>query len=124
MNCANKSTLSTALSAGVPLSSSFRRRQYYKEIFAVVEPVEYILEPNEKRSFQYIPILQSLVQILGKENLREKVLSKEQDQLSFIQYGSYRDGTVYKENPFYSEELRIALVLYVDDFEICNPLGT
>ncbi len=116
--------LSTALSAGGPLSSSFRRRQYYIEKFEVVEPVEYILEPNEKRSFQYIPILQSLVQILGKENLREKVLIKEQDQLSSIQYGSYRDGTVYKENSFYSEELRIALVLYVDDFEICNPLGT
>lgn len=36
--------------------------------------------------------------------------------MSSIQYGSYCDGTVYKENSFYSEELRIALVLYVDDF--------
>jgi len=65
--------LSAALSSVGPLSSSFKRRQYYKEKFEVVE---YVLEPNEKRSFQYIPILQSLIQILGKENLREKVLSK------------------------------------------------
>lgn len=62
--------LRRALSAGGPLSSSFRRRQYYKENSEVVQPVEYILEPNDKRSFQYIPVLKSLVQIWGKENLR------------------------------------------------------
>lgn len=113
--------LSTTLSSVGPLSSSFKRRQYYKEKFEVVEPVEYVLEPNEKRSFQYIPILQSLIQILGKENLREKVLSEEQNKSS-TKYESYRDGIIYKENSFYSEELRITLVLCVDDFEICNPL--
>ncbi len=115
--------LTAALSSADPLSSSFKRQQYYKEKSEVVEPVEYVLEPNEKRSFQYIPILQSLIQILGKENLREKVLSKEQNKSS-TKYESYQDGTIYKENSFYSEELRITLVLYVDEFEVCNPLGT
>lgn len=53
--------LSAALISVGPLSSLFKRGQYYKEKFEVVEPVEYVLEPNEKRSFQYIPILQSLI---------------------------------------------------------------
>ena len=74
--------LTAALSSAGPLSSSFKRRQYFKETFEVVEPVEYVLEPNEKRSFQYIPILQSLFQILAKGNIREKVLSKEQNKSS------------------------------------------
>lgn len=31
----------------------------------------------------------------------------------------------FKENPFLSgDELRICLTLYIDDFELCNPLGT
>lgn len=68
--------LSTALSAGGPLSSSFTRQQHYKQKFKVAEPVEYILEPNEKRSFQYVPILQS----------------------SSNKYESNCDGTIYKEN--------------------------
>lgn len=105
------------------LSSSFRRKQYYKERFEVVEPVEYILEATEKRSYQHIPILQSLVQVLDTEHVREKVLNQDQGLSSSAKYESSRDGTVYKDNSFYSEELRTTLVLYVDDFEICNPLG-
>lgn len=41
------------------------------------------------------------------------------------EYRTIRDGEYYKQNPFrYGEGLRIAVNLYVDDFEICNPLGT
>lgn len=116
--------LSTALSSGGPLSSSFKRHQYYKEKFIVVDPVEYILEPKEKRSYQYVPILESLIQILGKENIRDQVLIQAQEQSSPQYYKSYCDGTVYKESSFFSEDGRIALVLYIDEVEICNPLGT
>lgn len=115
--------LSATLSSVGPLSSSFKRRQYYKDKFKVVEPVEYILEQNEERSFQYFPIVQSMIQISSKENLREKVLSKEQNK-SPTKYESYRDGTIPKENSFYSEELRITLGLYIDDLEICNRVRT
>lgn len=69
-------SLSTALSRGGPSSSSFKRHQYYNEKFKVVEPVEYILEPKEKRSYQYIPIHEFLIQILGKENITDQLLSK------------------------------------------------
>lgn len=38
---------------------------------------------------------------------------------------SVRDGENFKQNHFLSlEGPRIAVHLYVDDFEICNPLGT
>lgn len=40
------------------------------------------------------------------------------------QYRSVQDGLYFKANDFFSEELRISVCLYVDDFEICNPLGT
>lgn len=90
----------------------------------VVALVEYILEPKENRSYQYVPILESLIQILGKENIRDQILSKAQEQSSPYHYKSYRDDTVYKENSFYCEDERITLVLCIDEVEICNPLET
>lgn len=45
--------------------------------------------------------------------------------VSLGQYSSFHDGSHFKENTFQSgEELRLSLLLYSDDFEICNPLGT
>lgn len=34
------------------------------------------------------------------------------------------DGVLFKRNAILSKECAISLILYVDDFEICNPLGT
>lgn len=42
-----------------------------------------------------------------------------------MKYESFRDGQFFKDNHFLSEgELQVLLNFYVDDFEICNPLGT
>ena len=37
---------------------------------------------------------------------------------------SFQDGEYFKENKLLTEELGIALGLYIDDFELCNTLGT
>lgn len=47
----NTSPLSLAFDKSGPLSSAFKRRQYFIQRFNVVEPVEYMLDPNENRSF-------------------------------------------------------------------------
>lgn len=39
-------------------------------------------------------------------------------------YSSCQYGEYFKENKLLTEESGIALGLYIDDFEICNPLGT
>lgn len=40
-------------------------------------------------------------------------------------YRFFEDGQHFENNEFLSgEELRISLCLYIDDFEVCNPLGT
>lgn len=40
-------------------------------------------------------------------------------------YKSYRDGSHFKSNTLLTEEeFRVALNLYIDDFEVANPLGT
>lgn len=47
--CASNPLLK-AIGKGGPLSTSYLRKQYYKESFKVVEPIEYILDAKEKRS--------------------------------------------------------------------------
>lgn len=51
--------LKKAIGENGPLSSSWRRKTYYKSHFNVVEPVEYILDRENHKSFQYVSILKS-----------------------------------------------------------------
>lgn len=40
-------------------------------------------------------------------------------------YESHEDGMYFKDNTLVSsDELKLALILYIDDFEIGNPFGT
>lgn len=116
------------------LATAFRRKKFYKENFCVIEPVEYILDAKENRTFQYIPVLQSLQQLLSKEHIFDQVIENKiaQEKTSVASgtsdchyFKSFQDGLFYSQGDFWSqEELRISLTLYLDDFEICNPLGT
>ena len=114
-----------------PLATSYKRKQYYKLNFRVVEPIEYLFV-DQRRSFQYIPLLQSLQEILSHNKLLDKVIegqiaqeNREDLHGDHQVYRSFRDGEHYIKNCFVAvEELRISIKLYIDDFEVCNPLGT
>lgn len=76
--------------------------------FFVVEPVENILHERHK-AFQFVPILQSLVQVLSVKNVNEKNTTGCRSSLptTFV---------------FSGEEE--SLILYIDDSEVCIPLRT
>nr|XP_046269580.1 uncharacterized protein LOC124072313 isoform X1 [Scatophagus argus] len=120
--------LGIAIAKDGPLATAYKRTQYYTSHFSVVEPVEYILDALRKRTFQYIPLLQSLQQLLSHKGVLDHLETQRiqnQPLSCFQEYRTVRDGEYYKQNPFLSGEgFRIAVNLYVDDFEICNPLGT
>ena len=59
--------------------------------------------------------------------MKNTQLKKNRDALHGDQqvYRSFRDGENYKTNGFLAvDELRISIKLYIDEFEVCNPLGT
>lgn len=124
------SPIITAIGKDGPLATAYKRKEYYKKHVNVVEPIEYILNANENMTYQYIPILQSLQQMLDVNEILDKTLTKpesEEDEAVEVmpQYKSFRDGNFFKENTLLSgEDFRICVGLYVDDFEVCNPLGT
>ena len=120
----------SAIDTSGPLGTDHRRTLYYKEHFNVVDPVEYALDEGKTKTFQYVPILKSIQQILNREDLLREALdadnvhSKRQSGDN-LKYKTYRDGKYFKSNDLLcSNEFRLCLTLYVDDFEICNPLGT
>ena len=128
---ATSNPLLKAIGKDGPLSTSYLRNQYYKKHFKVVEPIEYILDAKEKQSFQYVPVLKSLQQLFDRSDFVDRVVENHKAQQTNRQhtepqtYKSSQDGSHFQANSFLSgDELRILITLYVDDFEICNPLGT
>lgn len=114
-----------AIGKGSPLRTSFKRKSYYRQNFKVVEPVEYFLDDKRKRTMQYVPVLKLLQLLLSNKNILDTLDTPTLSEVGQETYASYRDGMHFKNNDFLScDELRILLNLYVDDFEICNPLGT
>ena len=116
--------ISTALGTGGPFTTSYKRREFMKKHFSVLEPEEHILDKKEGKTFQYVPILPSLVQVLSK-SFQENTFEGENKSENDFKYQTFRDGSHYQKNEFFSaEENRVSLILYIDDFEVCNPLGT
>jgi len=120
-----------AIAKDGPLSTPYKRKEYFKDLLNIVEPVEFVLDQKKSRTFQYIPLLQSLQQLLDCTAVLNGIISSHRtqeintDQLENQQYRSIRDGLYFKDNTFLSaDDLRICLTLYIDDFELCNPLGT
>ncbi|XP_070410106.1 uncharacterized protein [Nothobranchius furzeri] len=120
-----------AIEKGGSLSTSYLRNKFYREHFNVIEPVEYVLDKRLSKSFQYVPILKTLQELFKIKHFVEKVVENHQIHKTSeetgvkVTYKSFYDGSHFKENYFLScGELRILLTLYIDDFEVCNPLGT
>ena len=91
------------------------------DAFKIVEPVEFSI--GDKQSVVYIPVLKMLQALLNRDDILDKVFSV--DSSDSLGYNSFSDGSHFKENTLLMEEsFSIALGLYIDDFEVANPLGT
>lgn len=107
------------LSRAGPLGTQFKRQSFYRQNFTVIEPVKYVLN-RQKRSHTvvYVPILTLLSEILHELRVNRPV---EQSG----QYKSCLDGDNFKRNPILSHEgVTLSITLYIDNFEVCNCLGT
>ncbi|KAL1273015.1 hypothetical protein QQF64_028877 [Cirrhinus molitorella] len=104
------------------LATSKRRATYVKCNFPLVMPIEYVVEKGMK-TVAYVPLLQMLQKLLNKKEILEKVTSL-QEHIPH-EYRTCQDGSSFRENSLLNcGEFTIALGLYIDDFEVANPLGT
>lgn len=103
--------------ASAPCQPSYTARELPLE-----KPAEFLMS-TDKQSTVYVPVLRTLQALLNKEDILEKALSSEIAQANV--YQSYEDGLRFKKSTLLTEEeFRIALSLYIHDFEVANPSGT
>lgn len=120
------------------LKTEHQKRAYFKKCGAFISPEQKILghyfkptidsssgtslQVRHEETFQYISISQSLKQHLEQPGVLEAIHSAQESEDQVLK--SYRDGDHFKENHLHEESLVIPLLLYSDDFETANPLGS
>ena len=111
----------SATAEGEELSSTKRRKTFIEKNYPVVMPVQYELEPG--RTVVYVPILQMIQEMCKHTDILDKIKETKISQKGH--YMTHQDGSYFKENDLLSSsELTLPLILYIDDLEIANPLGT
>lgn len=115
--------LLTALSEKGCLSTDYRRNLYFKENYPFIGPVEYLYKQNCKNTFIYIPITSVLQNLLSHSDFVSALVFS-QEHLPGV-YKSFQDSSYFQQSSLCTKkDKEISLALYIDEFEVCNPLGT
>lgn len=85
------------------------------------------LKKNKKQKTHlciYIYVTKVLETLLGCSDFFDKIVFDEKNLSGNIK--SFQDGKYYKDNKLLGQQniCICSLALYIDDFEVCNPLGT
>ena len=112
------------------LRSTYLRKNYYKNAFNFVSPVEINLgvdSSGKSHVCHYVPIQETLKVMCEDKSVQRHWVpvcndggSNQVNQLHDIQ-----DGKVFKQNAFFqSNPNALQILLFQDSFEIVNPLGS
>ncbi|KAL2098287.1 hypothetical protein ACEWY4_007494 [Coilia grayii] len=105
-----------------PLGTAKKRAAYVRRELPLVNPVEYVVKQGTK-PLTYVPIIPMLQKLLNKSGVLDKAMSEKVHIPA--EYRSYTGGQYFNENSLLvRDEFTAALGLYIDDFELANPLGT
>ncbi|KAJ8021395.1 hypothetical protein HOLleu_38575 [Holothuria leucospilota] len=82
-----------------------------------------IYQEQVNETFQYIPIRETKKRFLQQPGVMSSILSQHEPDDGFLH--SYRDGLYFKQMASQTpEEIILPVLLYSDDFETVNPLGS
>ena len=107
------------------LSTEFSRIKYFKTLNVYVEPISYKLSnsPDEKcGTLEYIPITETIDKVFSKSVYMNAALEYMNTQDDSRILSDYKDAKQYVNNC--SNGKQFPFVIYFDDFETCNPLGS
>ncbi|KAL3970579.1 LETM1 and EF-hand domain-containing protein 1, mitochondrial [Sarotherodon galilaeus] len=76
------------------------------------------------KSFYYVPLIESLKQLMTNERIFTMLNTAPQRSREGFFY-DFRDGSLFTSHPLFSQRPNaLQLILYTDEIEICNPLGS
>lgn len=106
--------------------SDYQFERYCIREFGLIEPVEYLLgydSTGRKETFQYIPILEVLKNILKRDDVLHYVVKDTVFDGETLK--DFTDGLIFQQHNFFDcSERQLRLQLYTDEFEILNCLGS
>lgn len=108
---------------GAELSTAKRRKTFVRSNYPLVMPVQYAMDSTGHTAV-YVPVLPMLQTMFKNTDLLDKIQEAKPSPPGM--YMSHEDGTYFKENLLLAAtgEMKLSLILYVDDIELANPLGT
>lgn len=81
------------------------------------------LDDNHKEcSYHYVPIIKSIPVLLNNMSHLENIFDKRPTNF-YSEYTDFFDGKAYKNNTFFHHDRRLEIMLYVDSFNVAQPLG-
>ena len=108
-------------------STPYRRQQFVERNYQYVRPLTISLGLNAKhrlREYQYIPVLESLRCLLRNDDILSAVLKNQPNSNPYL-LTNFSDGCYFKQNALFSTNINaLQLILYFDEFEVVNPLGS
>ena len=112
------------------LDSENKLFNFISEKFNYIKPTERILHRNptgRNAVYQYVPIQPVLETYLKNKSIRCEMQldgpAKNFDSDGIV-YKSFTDGSAFINHPFFSiYNNALRLHFYIDEFEVCNPLG-
>lgn len=116
------------------ISTSYLQEQYYTKHFNLSYGNEIIFEDGISSMF-YMPVKETLIALSKLPNFQNMLINIKNDFKNRAQppnhisttpflLKSFRNGKTCEQHSVFSSELSLPLVLYFDDLEICNPLGS
>ncbi|KAK0132606.1 hypothetical protein N1851_032474 [Merluccius polli] len=121
------------------LESDFKQIQYFTKSGHFIEPIEeefqgqsYVQRTDSetgtvrqvavKDTFQHVPLRPLLTKLLGIPGIMKSIIDWQHRKRDSLQ--DLYDGEYCRSHPLFSREFSIPLMLYADDCEMVNPLGS
>ena len=78
---------------------------------------------EDQDTFIYIPIIESLRQLLKDSRMRKELLREPQTSEKDVLF-DFQDGELFHNDKYFKDHKdAIALIIFHDEIEVCNPLG-
>ena len=114
------------------LNTPYKRESFLLNHFKIVPPKEIVLNKEEvkkgakKESYQYISLLESMAMFVEDPTVIEVLEETRNKQVNSrdIVYKEVKDGTLYKDLPYFKENADALVgLIHSDCIEVVNPLG-
>lgn len=107
------------------LRTTHTRHNYFKNEFEYVHPkcINFGICGDKLCNYYYVPIIETIKVLMKNKNIQQW-LTEEMESSDNI-FANITDGSVFKNNSFFSENPNaLRIIIFQDAFEICNPLGS